>query len=60
MPGLRLILGDQLSHNISVLKDLKADDVVLMAEVNEKDQSVNHHKKRLHSSIHLCGILPGS
>jgi deoxyribodipyrimidine photolyase-related protein len=61
MPGLRLILGDQLSHKISVLKDLKDDDVVLMAEVIEKTQPVNHHKKKIafiYSSMrHFAGEL---
>lgn len=44
---LRLILGDQLSHNISSLDDIAADDVILMAEVRSEATYVKHHKKKI-------------
>ena len=33
---LRIVLGDQLSHNISSLKNIKKNDKVLMMEVLEE------------------------
>jgi deoxyribodipyrimidine photolyase-related protein len=48
MTKLRVILGDQLSHSISSLKDLDKDtDVVLMCEVKEEATYVKHHKKKI-------------
>ncbi len=45
---LRLILGDQLSHNISSLSDIKKDDdLILMCEVREEATYVKHHKKKI-------------
>jgi deoxyribodipyrimidine photolyase-related protein len=45
---LRLILGDQLSHNISSLSDVdKANDLILMCEVWEEATYVQHHKKKI-------------
>lgn len=45
---LRLILGDQLSHNISSLKDCdRENDIVLMCEVMEEATYVAHHKKKI-------------
>ena len=46
--SLILILGDQLSHRISSLRNAdKACDVVLMAEVMAEARYVPHHKKKL-------------
>lgn len=48
MGKLRLILGDQLSLNMSSLKDAdKAADIILMAEVMEEATYVRHHKKKI-------------
>jgi deoxyribodipyrimidine photolyase-related protein len=45
---LRLILGDQLSHNISALENARAaDDVIFMCEVWEEARYVKHHKKKI-------------
>ncbi len=45
---LRLILGDQLSHRISSLKDCdKEHDIILMCEVWEEATYVRHHKKKI-------------
>lgn len=47
MTRLRLILGDQLSHDISSLTDLQPGDVVLMAEVANEAEHVPHHKQKI-------------
>ena len=48
MTTLRLILGDQLSHDISSLRDLNAaDDIVLLCEVKTEATYVKHHKKKI-------------
>lgn len=48
MGNLILILGDQLSENLSALSGANpAQDVILMAEVHEEASYVNHHKKKL-------------
>lgn len=44
---LRLILGDQLSHNIAALQDTQKDDLVFMCEVQEEATYVKHHKKKI-------------
>ena len=45
---LRLILGDQLSHNISSLNDCdKGNDIILMCEVWDEATYVKHHKKKI-------------
>ena len=45
---LRLILGDQLSHNISSLSDIDINhDVVLMVEVQTETNYVPHHKQKI-------------
>jgi deoxyribodipyrimidine photolyase-related protein len=45
---LRLILGDQLSQDISSLSDIdKASDTVLIVEVMEEATYVRHHKKKI-------------
>lgn len=46
--NLIFILGDQLSNNISSLKNFdKSQDKILIAEVNSEANYVNHHKKKL-------------
>ena len=46
--NLCIILGDQLSQNITSLKNLrKEDDKILMMEVVNEATYVNHHKKKL-------------
>lgn len=48
MRTLRLILGDQLSENISALDACnKEDDIILMCEVFEEATYVKHHKKKI-------------
>ncbi len=46
--ALRLILGDQLSRDISSLSDCtKTKDTILMCEVWEEATYVKHHKKKI-------------
>ncbi|MBD3235678.1 MAG: cryptochrome/photolyase family protein [Candidatus Eisenbacteria bacterium] len=48
MKTLRLVLGDQLSRDLSALRDLDpARDVVLMAEVQDEATYVRHHKQKI-------------
>ena len=48
MSVLRLILGDQLSIQISSLKGVnKEKDKILMCEIQEETQYVKHHKKKI-------------
>ena len=48
MSALRVILGDQLSLDLSALADLdRARDTVLMMEVSEETTYVRHHKQKL-------------
>ncbi|MEM8541436.1 MAG: cryptochrome/photolyase family protein [Pseudomonadota bacterium] len=48
MTTLRFVLGDQLSRNISVLRDVdRANDIIFMCEVLEEATYVLHHKKKL-------------
>ena len=48
MPSLRLIFADQLSTEISALKDCnKSKDLILMCEVMEEATYVKHHKKKI-------------
>jgi deoxyribodipyrimidine photolyase-related protein len=47
MSSLRLVLGDQLSHSLTALKDLAPGDTVLMCEVMEEASYVNHHPKTI-------------
>ena len=45
---LRVVLGDQLTPNVSLLADGdSARDVVLMVEVADETQYVPHHKKKI-------------
>ena len=47
-PKCRLVLGDQLSRNISALDGLNPElDVVVMAEVRTEATYVKHHKKKI-------------
>nr|WP_246191241.1 cryptochrome/photolyase family protein [Aureimonas leprariae] len=41
------MLGDQLSRDVSSLRDLAPGDVVLMAEVSEEATYVRHHKRKI-------------
>lgn len=48
MTTLRLILGDQLSRNITALEGCDKDsDVIFMCEVAEEATYVKHHKKKI-------------
>ncbi|RIY02484.1 cryptochrome/photolyase family protein [Aureimonas flava] len=47
MTRLRFVLGDQLSRDISSLRDLGPGDVVLMAEVDEEATYVRHHQRKI-------------
>ncbi|MRG74082.1 cryptochrome/photolyase family protein [Alphaproteobacteria bacterium HT1-32] len=48
MKTLRLVLGDQLSHDIAALDGLKkTDDTVLMMEVAEECSYVPHHPQKI-------------
>lgn len=47
MPVLRLVLGDQLSRNLTALRGVTPDDVVLMAEVDAEASYVPHHRKKI-------------
>jgi deoxyribodipyrimidine photolyase-related protein len=48
MANLILILGDQLTFNISALENAdKKKDTVVMAEVHDEASYTNHHKKKL-------------
>ncbi len=47
MTTLRLVFGDQLSHEVSSLADLQSGDVVLLMEVVEEAVHVPHHPKKL-------------
>ncbi len=45
---LRLVLGDQLTRDLSSLADMDpTNDVVLMAEVIEEVTYVRHHKRKV-------------
>lgn len=48
MTALRIILWDQLSNDISSLKDAdKKNDIILLCETREECTHVKHHKKKL-------------
>ena len=48
MNALRIILGDQLSLDLSALDDMDpSNDVVLIMEVMEENTFVGHHKQKL-------------
>lgn len=45
---LALVLGDQLTHNLSSIQKLRPGvDTILMAEVREEATYVRHHKKKI-------------
>ena len=47
MPRLILVLGDQLSDNLSALREAREGDVVVMAEVMDEASYVRHHPKKI-------------
>ena len=48
MDVLRVVLGDQLSHDVAALQGLDPDqDAVLMMEVRDETEYVPHHKQKL-------------
>ena len=47
MKKLCLILGDQLSENLSSLQSLSPDDEILMAEVYAEASYVKHHPQKI-------------
>ena len=47
MSRLHLVLGDQLSHDLSSLAQLQPDSVVLMVEVADEARHVPHHKQKI-------------
>jgi deoxyribodipyrimidine photolyase-related protein len=48
MSNLHIIFHDQLSENISALKDIKkSDDIIMMYESYVYFSSINHHKKKI-------------
>jgi deoxyribodipyrimidine photolyase-related protein len=62
MRDLRIILGDQLSLEVSALRDLDTErDTVLMTEVLEESVYVRHHKQKivlvLSAMRHFAGML---
>jgi len=47
MAVLRLILGDQLTHDLPIVANASADDIFLMCEVQEEATYVKHHKQKI-------------
>jgi len=48
LPALRVVLGDQLSNEISSLNNIDAEnDIVLICEVFAEATYVKHHKKKI-------------
>eukprot|EP01037_Dinobryon_pediforme_P019867 gene19866-20370_t len=48
MTTLRLVLGDQLSHDLAALEGLDVEsDIVLMMEVADETTYVAHHKQKI-------------
>ncbi len=47
MSALRLVLGDQLTHELGSLRDVQPDDVVLLCEVYDEATYVRHHQQKL-------------
>jgi len=55
MANLILMLGDQLSHQLSALEGADKDnDRVVMAEVHDEASYTNHHKKKL---IYIFSVM---
>ncbi|MFO1150617.1 MAG: cryptochrome/photolyase family protein [Alsobacter sp.] len=44
---LRLVLGDQLTRDVSSLADLGAGDIVLMVEAADETTYVRHHRQKI-------------
>ncbi|MDY8107583.1 cryptochrome/photolyase family protein [Fulvimarina sp. 2208YS6-2-32] len=63
MACLRLVLGDQLSRELSALRDLAEGDIVFMCEVADEANYVRHHQRKiafLFSAMrHFAGDLRG-
>jgi len=62
MTALRVVLGDQLSDDLTALSDLDpARDIVLMMEVQAENTVVGHHKQKivlvLSAMRHFAGAL---
>ena len=47
MSCLRLILADQLTETLPIVKDCAKGDAILMVEVREEATYVKHHKKKI-------------
>jgi len=47
MAHLRLVFGDQLTHELASLRDAQPNDVILMVEVLEEGRFVPHHKQKI-------------
>ncbi|WP_338662943.1 cryptochrome/photolyase family protein [Pararoseomonas sp. SCSIO 73927] len=47
MARIRFVLGDQLTRDLSCLRDLAPGDVVLMAEAHEEATYVRHHQRKI-------------
>ena len=47
MPKLIMILGDQLSEDISSLRNLSAEDTVLMMEIRSETDRIKHHRRKI-------------
>lgn len=62
-PRLRLVLGDQLTRDLSSLRDLGQGDVVLMAELHDEATYVRHHQRKIAflfaAMRHFAGGLRG-
>ncbi|NIY70918.1 cryptochrome/photolyase family protein [Marivivens donghaensis] len=47
MVKLVLVLGDQLTEDLSALREAAEDDVIVMAEVRDEASYVKHHPKKI-------------
>jgi deoxyribodipyrimidine photolyase-related protein len=48
MSSLRLVLADQLTHDVTALQDIDiSEDIVLICEVRNETNYVKHHKKKI-------------
>ncbi|MFN3526307.1 MAG: cryptochrome/photolyase family protein [Paracoccus sp. (in: a-proteobacteria)] len=47
MPRLILVLGDQLTHDLSALREAGPGDIIVMAEVMDEASYVRHHPKKI-------------
>ncbi len=45
--ALRLVMGDQLSRDISCLRGAEKSDIILMVELWDEATSVKHHKQKI-------------